>query len=79
MNLDVCNRCTYKVTQRKKDGVEEVITEKQKALIDDMNEFCTEKFKYDENTTKAEAREYISRNIEQFKLLTMDNWQMQYL
>ena len=56
-----------------------MITEKQKALIDDMNEFCPEKFNYDENTTKAEAREYISRNIEQFKLLTMDNWQIQYL
>lgn len=56
-----------------------MITEKQKALIDDMNEFCTEKFNYDENTTKAEASEYISRNIEQFKLLTMDNWQIQYL
>lgn len=56
-----------------------MITQKQKALIDDMNEFCTEKLNYDENTTKAEASEYISRNIEQFKLLTMDNWQMQYL
>ena len=55
------------------------MTEKQKALIDDMNEFCTEKLNYDVNTTKAEASEYISRNIEQFKLLTMDNWQMQYL
>ena len=56
-----------------------MITEKQKALIDDMNEFCTEKFNYDENTTKAEASKYISRNIEQFKLLTMNNWQIQYL
>ena len=64
-------------TKRKRWG--KVITQKQKALIDDMNEFCTEKFNYDENTTKAEASEYISRNIEQFKLLTMDNWQMQYL
>lgn len=63
--------------KRKRWG--EVITQKQKALIDDMNEFCTEKLNYDENTTKEEAREYISRNIEQFKLLTMDNWQMQYL
>ncbi|MGN1175975.1 MAG: hypothetical protein ACI4S1_11000 [Roseburia sp.] len=57
----------------------EVITQKQKALIDDMNEFCTEKLNYDENTTKAEASEYINRNIEQFKLLTMDNWQIKYL
>ena len=64
-------------TKRKRLG--EVITEKQKALIDDMNEFCTEKLKYDEKTTKEEASEYISRNIEQFKWLTMDNWQIQYL
>jgi hypothetical protein len=56
-----------------------MMTEKQKALIDDMNEFCTEKFNYNENTTKAEARDYISRNIEQFKLLTMDNWQVNYM
>ena len=56
-----------------------MITEKQKALIDDMNECWTEKFNYNKNTTKEEAREYISRNIEQFKLLTMDDWQMQYL
>ena len=56
-----------------------MITEKQKELIDDMNEFCTEKLNCDENTTKEEASEYISRNIEQFKLLTMDNWQIQYL
>ena len=56
-----------------------MITEKQKALIDDMNEFCTEKLNYDENTTKEEASKYISRHIEQFKLLTMDNLQIQYL
>lgn len=56
-----------------------MITEKQKQLIDDMNEFCTEKFRYDENTTKEQARQYISRNMEQFKLLTMDNWQTQYM
>ena len=65
--------------QKKQKKYGETMTEKQKSLIDDMNEFCTEKFKYDENTTKAEARDYISRNIEQFKLLTMDDWQMQYL
>ena len=58
---------------------ENSITQKQKALIDDMNEFCTEKFNYNEGTTKEEARDYISRNIEQFKLLTMDNWQIQYM
>lgn len=56
-----------------------MITEKQKRLIDDMNEFCTEKFHYNENTTKEQARQYISRNIQQFKLLTMDSWQIQYM
>lgn len=56
-----------------------MITQKQKDLIDDMNEFCTEKFEYNDNTSKEEARAYISRNIEQFKLLIMDNWQIQYM
>lgn len=56
-----------------------MITEKQKSLIDDMNEFCREKFIYNEYTPRQEASEYISRNIEEYKLATMDNWQVQYL
>lgn len=44
-----------------------------------MNEFCKEKFIYNDNTTIKEASDYISRNIDEFKLLTMDNWQLQYL
>ena len=56
-----------------------LITKNQKELIDDMNEFCREKFMYDDCTTLAQAAEYISRNIEEFKLLTMDNWQLQYI
>ena len=56
-----------------------LITKKQKEFIDDMNEFCSEKFMYDERTTSAQASKYISRNIEEFKLLTMDNWNLQYM
>ena len=56
-----------------------LITKNQKELIDDMNEFCREKFMYDDCTTLAQAAEYISRNIEEFKLLTIDNWQLQYI
>ena len=56
-----------------------LITKKQKELIDDMNEFCSEKFMYDESTTSAQASKYISRNIEEFKLLIMDNWNLQYM
>lgn len=56
-----------------------MITEKQKSLIDDMNEFCREKLIYNERTTRKEASDYIGRNIEEYKLATMDNWQVQYL
>ena len=56
-----------------------LITKKQKELIDDMNEFCREKFMYDDSTTCAQASKYISRNIEEFKLITMDSWQLQYM
>lgn len=55
------------------------MTEKQKALIDDMNEFCREKFIYDDKTTSKQASEYISANIDEFKLVTMDNWQISYM
>ena len=56
-----------------------LITKKQKELIDDMNEFCREKLMYDDSTTSAQASEYIGRSIEEFKLLTMDSWQLQYI
>ena len=59
--------------------LERLITDKQKNLIDQMNEFCREKFLYDNNTTCKAASDYISRNIEEFKLQTMSNWQLQYL
>ena len=55
------------------------MTEKQRDLIDSMNEFCGEKFEYSDKTTKKEASEYISRNIGEFKLAQMDNWNLKYL
>lgn len=60
-------------------GEVRLIKKKQKELIDDMNEFCREKFMYDDSTTSVQASKYISRNIEEFKLLTMDSWQLQYI
>lgn len=54
------------------------ITEKQRALIEDMNEFCREKFDLENSPTKDAAREYISRNIEEFKLLTMNEWALEH-
>lgn len=46
-------------------------TQKQLDFIADIEEFVPEKFT---GTTKKEASEYISRNKEQFKLLTTDTW-----
>lgn len=54
------------------------ITDKQRALIEDMNEFCTEKFDFIGKTRK-DASDYIDRNMNEFKLQTMDSWQLQYL
>ena len=39
-----------------------------------MNEFCREKFDLSYERTKEEAKEYISRNIDEYKLLTINNW-----
>ena len=46
-------------------------TQKQLDFITDIEEFVPEKFN---GTTRKEASEYITRNIELYKLLTMDNW-----
>lgn len=54
------------------------VTDKQRSLIEDMNEFCDEKFNF-ENKTKEDASKYISKNIKEFKLKIMDNWQYQYI
>ena len=50
------------------------MTEKQRDLIEWMNEFCTEKFDLSYYRTKEEARDYISRNIDEYKLLSVNNW-----
>ena len=50
------------------------ITSRQQALIEDMNEFCNEKFDLSGEPTLEEAREYISRNIDEFKLKTLSQW-----
>ena len=44
------------------------MTEKQRDLIKAMNEFCREKFDLSYPRTKEEARCYISRNFEEYKL-----------
>lgn len=54
------------------------ITDKQRMLIEDMNEFCREKFDFNGKTRK-DASEYINRNMNEFKLTTMSNWQYQYM
>ena len=54
------------------------MTEKQKELIERMNEFCKEKTDISYQRTKEEARDYISRNIEEYKLLSMDNWNISH-
>lgn len=55
------------------------MTKKQQDLIDDMNEFCREKFEYSDKTTTKEAAEYITRNMEEFKLAQMNDWNLKYL
>lgn len=50
-------------------------TERQMEFINDMEEWISEKFT---GTTKQEATEYISKHIEQYKLLTLSNWQLEY-
>ena len=42
------------------------MTDKQKLLIESMNEFCREKC--DLEASVKEASDYIDRNIEEFKL-----------
>lgn len=52
----------------------EKMTDKQRELIECMNEFCFHKFDLSYERTKEEAREYISKNIEEYKLHTADPW-----
>lgn len=51
-------------------------TQKQLDFIADIEEFVGEKF---HGTTLEEASDYISRNIETFKLLSMSTWAADYL
>ena len=46
----------------------------QEIFIEDMNEFCTEKFDLSYERTREEADEYINKNIDEYKSLTAHNW-----
>lgn len=54
------------------------ITERQRRFIENMNEFCQEKFDF-KGKTRKDASEYISKHIEEYKLAIMDNWQFSYM
>lgn len=48
------------------------MTVKQRKLIESMNEFCDEKIDITKIRSNKEVSEYISRNIEQYKLRTVN-------
>lgn len=52
------------------------MTDRQRDLIEAMNEFCKEKC--DLSASVEEASDYIDRNIDEYKLLAIDEWQNQY-
>lgn len=54
------------------------ITPPQRQLIEAMNEFCREKFDFN-GKIKEDAMEYINRNMTEFKLSSMDNWQTMHM
>ena len=41
-----------------------------------MNEFCREKIDPQTRLTRRQAQAYISRNIEEYRLMTASNWQL---
>lgn len=51
-------------------------TEKQLEFIEEIQNFISEEFT---GTTKQEASDYIDRNIELYKLLSMSEWQTRYM
>jgi hypothetical protein len=53
------------------------VTDKQRELIEDMNEFCTEYCPLDADVKTAS--EYIDRNMQEFRLATMSDWSLDYL
>ena len=71
--FDNCKKLTPlpEVKELKKVGQ---MTYLQKVLIENMNEFCSEKFDLSYERTQEEAEEYINRNIEEYKSLTTHNW-----
>lgn len=46
------------------------MTEKQIRLIKLMNQICAEKFDLSYHKTTEEARDYINRNLDEYKQLT---------
>lgn len=46
----------------------------QEIFIEDMNEYCAEKFDLSYERTREEAEEYIVKNIDEYKSLTTHNW-----
>lgn len=58
-------------------GEKPPMTKQQRELIECMNEFCNEKCPLD--ASRNEAAEYIHRNIEEYKLLILGNWELQYI
>lgn len=62
-----------KMTSKEALGKMGQMTYLQEVLIEGMNEFCAEKFDLSYERTK-EAEEYISKNINEYKLLTTHNW-----
>lgn len=54
------------------------ITPPQRRLIEAMNEFRREKFDFNGKNRK-DASEYIYRNMNEFMLATMENWQYRYI
>ena len=55
----------------------DLITDKQRNLIECMNEFCREKFDLGNCPTKQMAQAYISRNIDEYKLQSASNWHIE--
>lgn len=53
----------------------EIPTSKQLSFIKDIEEFVGVPFT---GTTRSEASAYISIHIDEYKLLTMDNWSLEH-
>ena len=71
--FDNCKKLTPlpEVEELKKVGQ---MTYLQKVLIENMNEFCSEKFDLSYERTQEEAEEYINKNIDEYRSLVTPNW-----